>query len=220
MGEWGLGKRNERGSRLVEFCAEYNLVITNTWFKNHEIMLYTWKRPGDTGRFQIDFIMVRQRFRNKVLNCKTYSGADVDSDHNLLVMSSILKLNKLQKGRKIKRWDLDRLKKPEVVESCRGSISQRLTVTMESNTVEDDWVALRDEIVEAAEEQVGKKRRFSRNPWISQPILNLIDERRKYKNAANEEGERQYKRLRNETDRKCKIPKQKWLADKCNDIEA
>lgn len=29
-GKYGLGERNDRGSRLIEFCAKNNLVITNT----------------------------------------------------------------------------------------------------------------------------------------------------------------------------------------------
>lgn len=33
-GKYGLGERNDRGSRLIEFCAKNNLVITNTWFKH------------------------------------------------------------------------------------------------------------------------------------------------------------------------------------------
>lgn len=60
----------------------------------------------------------------------------------------------------------------------------------ESNIVEGEWVALRDEVVKAAEEQICKKTRPSKNPWLSQEILNLIGERRKYKHAANEGDER------------------------------
>ena len=126
VGEHGLGERKERGSRLVEFCTEHNLVLTNTWFKNHERRLYTWMRPGDTGRYQIDYIMVRQRFRNQVLDCKTFPGADVDSDHNLVVMKCRLKLKKLKKGRKAKRWELDKLKQEEVRENFKESVTQGL----------------------------------------------------------------------------------------------
>ena len=32
VGKFGLGKRNNRGERLIEFCKSQNLVITNTWF--------------------------------------------------------------------------------------------------------------------------------------------------------------------------------------------
>ena len=119
VGEYGMGRRNERGSRLVEFCTEHNLIIANTWFKNHKRRLYTWKNPGDTERYQIDYIMVRQRFRNQVLNCKTFPGADVDSDNNLLVMNCGLELKKLQKSGNLRRWDLD-------IQRTRGCrVSQR-----------------------------------------------------------------------------------------------
>ena len=32
IGNYGLGKHNERGQRLIEFCNENNMVIMNTWF--------------------------------------------------------------------------------------------------------------------------------------------------------------------------------------------
>lgn len=63
-------------------------------------------------------------------------------------------------------------------------------------TVEEEWVALRDDIVKAAEDQVGRKTRPSKNPWVTQEILNLIDERRKYKNAVNDVGSRECRRLK------------------------
>ena len=33
IGNYSLGKQNERGQRLIEFCNEYNMVIMNTWFQ-------------------------------------------------------------------------------------------------------------------------------------------------------------------------------------------
>ena len=32
IGNYGLGKQNERGQRLIEFFNENNMVIMNTWF--------------------------------------------------------------------------------------------------------------------------------------------------------------------------------------------
>ncbi|XP_068083881.1 craniofacial development protein 2-like [Anabrus simplex] len=111
VGEFGLRQRNERGSRLVEFCINHNLVVANTCFKHHKRWLYLWTRPGDTERYQVDFIMIRQRFRNQVLDCRTFPAADVDSDQILLVMKCYLKL----KGRNARRWDLDKLKKKRIL---------------------------------------------------------------------------------------------------------
>ena len=44
-GKFGLGIRNEAGQRLIEFCQENELVITNTLFQQHKQRLYTWTSP-------------------------------------------------------------------------------------------------------------------------------------------------------------------------------
>ena len=41
VGIWGLGTRNDRGNRLIEFCEEKDLVILNTFFKHHKRRPYT-----------------------------------------------------------------------------------------------------------------------------------------------------------------------------------
>ena len=43
VGKFGLGKRNARGERLVEFCKTNKLMITNTWFEQEKRRRYTWK---------------------------------------------------------------------------------------------------------------------------------------------------------------------------------
>ena len=44
-GKFGLGVWNEAGQRLIEFCKENALVITNTLFQQHKRRLYTWTSP-------------------------------------------------------------------------------------------------------------------------------------------------------------------------------
>ena len=44
-GKFGLGKRNEAGQRLIEFCQENALVVANTLFEQHKRRLYTWTSP-------------------------------------------------------------------------------------------------------------------------------------------------------------------------------
>ena len=44
-GKFGLGVRNEAGQRLIEFCQENALIITNTLFQQHKRRLYTWTSP-------------------------------------------------------------------------------------------------------------------------------------------------------------------------------
>src|SRR6476469_5382073 len=80
VGKFGLEKRNDRGERLIEFCKSQNLVITNTWIEQEKTRRHTWKSPGDFRRYRIDYILVRQRYRNNVKSSWSYPGADVDSD--------------------------------------------------------------------------------------------------------------------------------------------
>ena len=39
-GKFGLGARFEAGQRLIEFCQENTLIITNTLFQQHKRRLY------------------------------------------------------------------------------------------------------------------------------------------------------------------------------------
>ena len=41
-GKFGLGIWNEAGQRLIEFCQENALVITNTLFQQHKRKFHTW----------------------------------------------------------------------------------------------------------------------------------------------------------------------------------
>ena len=53
--EFGLGMRNDSGQALIDFCKRSKLIVTNTWFQHEKRSRYTWKRPGDTGRYQLDY---------------------------------------------------------------------------------------------------------------------------------------------------------------------
>ena len=43
-------------------------------------------KPGDTGKYQIDYILTKCRYWHSVCNAKAYPGANIDSDHNLVVL--------------------------------------------------------------------------------------------------------------------------------------
>jgi hypothetical protein len=46
-GAFGLGDRNERGDRLIEFCQNEEMVVTNIIIKQPKRRLYSWKAPAD-----------------------------------------------------------------------------------------------------------------------------------------------------------------------------
>ena len=94
-GKFGLGIQNEAGQRLIEFCQENALVITNTLFQQHNRRLYTWTSPDGQHRNQIDYIICSQRWRSSIQSTKTRPGPDCGSDHELLIAKFRLKLKKV-----------------------------------------------------------------------------------------------------------------------------
>ena len=65
-GKFGLGVWNEAGQRLIEFCQENTLVITNTLFQKHKRRLYTWTSLDGRHWNQIDYILCSQRWRSSI----------------------------------------------------------------------------------------------------------------------------------------------------------
>ena len=45
IGKYGLGKRNDRGQMLSDFCKKNQLVVTNTLFQQEKRRRYTWTAP-------------------------------------------------------------------------------------------------------------------------------------------------------------------------------
>jgi len=108
-GKFGLGKRNEAGQRLVQFCQENALAIANTLFQQHKRRFYTWTSPDGQHRNQIDCMLCSQRWRNSIQSAKTRPGADCGSDHELLIAKFRLKLMKGGKTTKPFRYDLNQI---------------------------------------------------------------------------------------------------------------
>ena len=44
-GKFDFGIQNDTEQKLTEICQENTMVITNTFFQQHKIQLYTWTSP-------------------------------------------------------------------------------------------------------------------------------------------------------------------------------
>ncbi|KAL0893269.1 hypothetical protein ABMA27_014867 [Loxostege sticticalis] len=220
IGPFGLGDRNERGDRLEQFVVERDLVITNTMFKLPPRRLYTWKHPkdGKDGRIlrnQIDYILVNRRFRNSILSAKTYPGADIASDHNPVVAEIKLKLKKVTK--KITRPILDvaQVKDPQkrfiIKEGIHNSLQKLMSVA--GDDVTERYELIRNSIMEAA--QPLKISPVCRKSWMTEHILNLMEERRKWKGV----DEAKYKELHEAVKQESKSAQNSWWTEQCTEIE-
>ncbi|VDO68188.1 unnamed protein product [Schistosoma margrebowiei] len=94
MGRYGLGKRNENGERFANLCAFNKSVTGGTIFPHKRIHKATWITPDHTTENHIDHICINKKFRKIMENVRTRRGAEVASDHHLLVANLKLKLKK------------------------------------------------------------------------------------------------------------------------------
>ena len=83
--KFGHGVQNEARQRLIAFCQENVLVITNTLFQEHKRGLYMWTSSDGQYQNQNDYILCSQRWRRSIQSAKTRPGADCGSDHELLI---------------------------------------------------------------------------------------------------------------------------------------
>ena len=94
IGPHTLGECNESGVKLLDFCANNQLLITNTWFQHKSIHQATWFRNGDRSRtgHMIDLVLVNTRFRSSVLDTRVYRNTYHESDHELVVSTFQFKI--------------------------------------------------------------------------------------------------------------------------------
>lgn len=222
IGRFGLGCRNDRGDRLIQFCAEQNLAVMNTFFKLPKRRLYTWKSPADSLsniiRNQIDYIMINQRFKNIIQSAKTYPGADIMSDHNVLVANIRVRFKKCRHVAIKNKLNMERLTEIEVKNKLAAKIEYDLTVKETRNieeTVEQKWLHMKNTISSAAREVLGTKESIKRRPWMNDHILILMEERRKYKNK----NQVQYREIHKKIKRMIREAKEDWFAKECLEIE-
>ena len=82
MGPLGIGERNERGDRLVEFAASRKLYIGNSKYKKKDSRKWTWKSPDGYVKNEIDFIMTNKE--DTIEDLTVVSRVNTGSDHRLV----------------------------------------------------------------------------------------------------------------------------------------
>ncbi|KAI5728729.1 hypothetical protein M8J77_020289 [Diaphorina citri] len=223
VGNYGYGQRNKRGERLIDFCKEKDLVIANTLFQQPLSRRYTWTKPGGIDKYQLDYILIKRIHQRHVLQCKTYPGADINSDHNLLFIKIRLSTKrKLKRFTNDRKYDLSKLNKPEEKRKYQDNVIAKIRNVSNDeipDNVNDKWCVLKKAMNDAANEILGSMKNSPRKQWIDEKVIELIEERRKYKNAIDIEGKIKYKQLRNAVNREAKRAKETWLRALHQEIE-
>ena len=92
MGKYGVLGRNVSGDRLLEMCAEMELMVGNTLFRKKGINKFTWQRI-DNGilieRAMMDYVLVEKSVLGRLVDVHVARGAGRGVSHHILVVAKV-----------------------------------------------------------------------------------------------------------------------------------
>ena len=155
IGKHGVIGLNENGRYLLQLCCSNGLRIMNTFFQHREVHKYTWYRPSMDKKSLIDFCIVSLDLFSDVLDVRVKRGAELSTDHHLVVSSLRLSkpwLNKRSNRSSVTyriKWEA--LENKEVRQQLASSISSKFRQLPDvSEDIEKEWLLFRSAIISSA----------------------------------------------------------------------
>ena len=186
LGCFGVGQLSPNGSQLLDFCVANELAVMGTWFRHKDIHKFTWKHPDGQHVSQIDHVLCRQSRRSEVQDVRVYRDANIstqaESGHYLLLAKVKFRLCRARGSVLLPKFDLERLKAPEVARSFECTVHAKLQhqLLQSSCVVEEEWAAFVAGVSSAADAVVGvAKGGPARASWISPGTRELVAVKRK-----------------------------------------
>ena len=158
VGKFGCGNTNDRGLQLLEFACSKDHAIANTLYPHKRSRITTWHSPDWKTHNQINYVLTPQLFMSSINKPKTRTGADVGTDHDVVMKTINLRLQKNWKTKNPKiRFDVEKLQDPT---HLKATIRGRFTALnfMKpniNNTVNSIW----------------------RQQWVPNDVSKLCDQR-------------------------------------------
>ena len=117
-----------------------------------------------------------------IARTRSFPGANTGSDHDLLMMTSHLRLKRISKPKYTRlKFDVEKLKDPNVLETFKAVIGGKfapLTIMDNEDTDLDSMTStFNTEMIETASKIFGKQRQ-KKNPWVAAGILDLCNKKR------------------------------------------
>ena len=146
VGGFGIGKRNERGSRLITFAVSNHLNIMNTCFQKSEKRQWTWRSADGRTLNQIDFVLTDTR---RIFSDVSVIGEKIistGSDHRLL--RATLMLNNKRENAMLKKACPPRR---NLNADTFLTLMETVDFSMNCTNIDDDYEQFVANILEAAD---------------------------------------------------------------------
>lgn len=228
MGQHGCGSMSVNGDLLTELCLNNNLVIGGTLFPHRNVHKVTWVSPDHRTENQIDHIAISNTWRGSLLDVRNKRGADVASDHHLVIAKIRLKVAAITRDKNCnipKRFDVKKLQQPMICKKFTETLKSSGETLLASNN--SQWNAARDLFLTTAERTIGFCS-TKRKEWISDHTWNLIQCRKEIKGEVNmaktrtakKELQKKYSEMDHKVKKSARSDKRRWFNQLAQDAQA
>ena len=160
-------ERNDNGERFVDICGTNNMAITTTMFPHKEIHKLSWTSPDGSYQNQIDHVAINSKFKRSLQDVRTYRGADVGSDHQLVIAKIKLRLRKTGKQEiKTRRFETSKLRIKDIKRRFTIEVKNKFSVLQDLDVhdgLEEKWDKIKKVYTESAREILGYRTGKARN---------------------------------------------------------
>ena len=219
MGKHGAGIVNENGERLIQLCTDHNLIIGGSLFPHKNIHKLTWYSNDGQTRNQIDHIIISRRWRQSLQDVRVYRGADVHTDHKLLIGTVKLKLAAVKQKFPVynNKLDAGRLQSPNTKSRFLQDVRETLGDNRPTNPLHR-WENLKNAYTQAGAKTISRipERRQSH---ISDETWEMIQQRKQANVRLDQAKTRQqhleclrvYNNLERQVKKSARRDKRAWL---------
>lgn len=225
---------NNNGQRMIDFCINNQVLIGNSWFKHKTIHKITYEAEQRGQKSIIDYITYTRSMRYAVEDVKVIRGAELHTDHRLVVTDMKIKPPPKEKSRTYEKIKLEALENLEKREEYERLLTTKLNSLEErepddnQRDINERWKKFKEAIFQTAEKVCGYKRYKighlqKRTKWWNDQVKEKIKRKKEawysFKRTNTEEDKQLYIQKRNEAKEAVKQAKRDSWEDFGNKLE-
>ena len=159
---------NDNRIRLINVACSENMVVVSTLFNHKDICKLTWRAPDGQTFNQVDHLLIDVRHVSNVMDVRAFRGANIDSDHYLLISKIRSRISNARKmyGLYARKFDSEKLKSPETSSAYREKLNEHLTRCVDNADIKRVWMLLKNAIMQTAGTILDRIERATYKDWF------------------------------------------------------
>ncbi|KAI5640813.1 reverse transcriptase (RNA-dependent DNA polymerase) domain-containing protein [Phthorimaea operculella] len=150
--------------------------------------IHTYTRAEGASRTMIDFVIVDERLKKKVMDTRAYRGVGIDTDHSLVISRISGLFNRWrhrvpERTSVLERVKVEKLQDKEIKKEYIESLKEKFSGINEMTDIEEGWKGFKEGVVDVAIEVCGISKRTKgktqRSAWMTKEVQEVVQKKKK-----------------------------------------